>query len=258
MNHLGLNCLGKVRVDVPFVTVVTDMITIHPLWICPKVTRCIVPTETAGDFAARFGMPSEKIEVCGQPVGLKFTKILENKWAIRHKLNLELNRPTVLIMGGGEGMKRVFDIARTLAQTVPRVQLLIIAGRNKALKDKLEATAWEIPAQIYGFVDNVPELMKASDILITKAGPGTISEAFVAGLPTLIFGYIPGQEKSNVTYVQERQAGVYAETPEKIAQLVLRWTSSSNTTLQTMARNAAKLANPTASLRIASSVCKLI
>ncbi|MCA9975497.1 MAG: glycosyltransferase, partial [Anaerolineales bacterium] len=97
----------------------------------------------------------------------------------------------------------MYDIAREIAQRVPQAQLIVVAGRNKELKQRLENVAWEIPAHIFGFVHNMPELMGAADILITKGGPGTISEAFIAGLPVIISGYIPGQEAGNVQYVLE-------------------------------------------------------
>ncbi len=258
MNHLGLKWLRKARLDIPFVTVVTDMVTIHPLWICPRVTWCSVPTDAARTFAIKLGMRPTRVEVCGQPVGLKFATMSKDRPAIRQKLGLELSRRTVLLVGGGEGFGQVFEIARAVAQTAPQAQLLIVSGRNKDLKQKLENIAWEIPTRIYGFVDNMPELMAAADLLITKAGPGTISEAFVAGLPIIISGYIPGQEEGNVTYVQEHGAGVYTETPEKIAGLVLTWFDPANNTLQLMAQKAAGLARPNASLIIAKRICSLM
>jgi 1,2-diacylglycerol 3-beta-galactosyltransferase len=258
MNHLTLKWLARAKLDIPFVTVVTDMVTLHPLWIYPRVTCCIVPTEAARDFAIKHGMRPEKVEVCGQPVSLKFSTMPANKEKIREKLGLDLHRRAVLVIGGGEGSVRVFDIARAISQTAPQAQLMIVSGRNKALKEKLEAVKWEIPTKIYGFVNNMPELMRAADILVTKAGPGTISEAFIAGLPPIIFGYIPGQEQGNVTYVQQHEAGAYAETPAEIAQLVLSWMDPNNSILQQMAHNAAKLAKPKASLMIATKICSLI
>lgn len=258
LNHLVLRLLKKSNLDAPFVTVVTDLVTIHPLWICPEVTRCFVPTGAARDFALKLGMVPDKIEVCGQPVSLKFVAMPANKQKLRQKLGLDLTRRAVLIIGGGEGSGPVFSIARTISQQVPQAQLMIVSGRNKALKEKLEAVRWEIPTQVHGFVDNMPELMRAADILVTKAGPGTISEAFIAGLPPLIFGYIPGQEQGNVRYVLEHQAGAYAETPGKIAQMVSRWMDPHNSLLQQMAHNAASLARPDASLTIAQEICGLI
>lgn len=258
MNHLGLKWLRKLRLQIPFVTVVTDMVTIHPLWICPEVTHCMVPTELAREMAIRFGMAAHKVDVYGQPVGLKFMVMSTGKAAARRELGLDPQRRTVLVTGGGEGFGRVFDIARAIAATVPQAQLLVVAGRNRALQDKLETVPWEIPTRIYGFTEQMPELMKAADVLITKAGPGTLSEAFIAGLPPLISGYIPGQEKGNVTYVQEHQAGAYAETPAEIARLVAEWLEPDNPRLDEMADNAARLARPEASLKIAAKVCSLM
>ncbi len=258
MNHLGLNWLSKARLDIPLITVVTDLVTIHPMWICPRVDFCMVPTGAARERAIKLGLDPLKVAVCGQPVGLKFTTMSKDKPGLRQKLGLDLSRPTILLIGGGEGVGRLFEIARAIAQTVAQAQLLIVTGRNKALKQRLAEIAWEIPTRIFGFVENMPELMAVADLLITKAGPGTISEAFVAGLPLIIFGYIPGQEEGNVTYVQEHGAGVYAETPAKIAGLVLTWLAAPNDILRRMARQSASLAQPQASLTIAKKVCSLI
>lgn len=258
MNHLGLTWLRAAGLRVPFITIVTDLVTFHPAWICPEVTHCIVPTEPARQRAIRYGMPAEKLAVYGQPVSLKFAHLQGNKRTLRQQLGLEVDRSTVLIAGGGEGFGQVYDIVQQLAQTVPQAQLLIVTGRNHALKQKLEAASWTIPIHVYGFVDNMPELMRAADVLITKAGPGTISEAFIAGLPPVISGYIPGQETGNVTYVQEHGAGTYADTPTAIAQIVQAWLNPYNPVQYQMAENAARLARPQASLQIATDLCQYV
>ena len=258
MNHLGLEWVEKAQLDIPFVTVVTDMVTLHPYWICPDVTRCIVSTDPAYEHALRFGMPPEKLSIHGQPVDMKFSQLTGEKIVLREKLGLNTTQRTILLVGGGEGTGRVYDIARELAQSAPDAQLMIVAGRNQKLKSRLENTAWEIPTTVFGFVNNMPELMGAADVLITKAGPGTISEAFIAGLPPLLSGYIPGQEAGNVTYVQEHGAGTYAKKPQDIASIVREWLDPANQTLQQMKDNAARLARPTASLDIAADVCSLL
>jgi 1,2-diacylglycerol 3-beta-galactosyltransferase len=167
-------------------------------------------------------------------------------------------RPTVLLMGGGEGRGPVLEIARSLAQGVPQAQLLIVTGRNKRLKAKLEAIKWEIPTRVYGFVDNMPALMGAADLLLTKAGPGTLSEAFIAGLPVLIYGYLPGQEAGNVAYVRQHGAGAFADTPSEIMGLVQHWLNPAENSLEQMARNARGLARPDASAAIAQELCSLL
>jgi len=258
MNELGLRLMRQTNPDIPFVTVVTDMVNIHPFWIHPGVTFCMLPTEPARAMALKYGLPEEKLMVTGQPVGLKFTKRIGDKKYLRQMLGLDLKRPTILLVGGGEGHRRVFDIAQAVTRTVSEAQLLVIAGRNRLLKEKLDQVAWEIPTRVYGFVNNMPDLMGSADVLITKAGPGTISEAFVAGLPLILFDYIPGQEEGNVAYVQAHQAGVFAREAQQVAKLVAEWLEPDNMTLAQMAQNAAALARPEAALTIAKKVCDLI
>jgi 1,2-diacylglycerol 3-beta-galactosyltransferase len=115
-----------------------------------------------------------------------------------------------------------------------------------------------VPTHIYGFVDNMPELMAAADLLVTKAGPGAISEAFVAGLPLIIFDYIPGQESGNVAYVQSHGAGLYAPTAQAVAGLVRQCLNGDAGRLPELAHNAARLARPNAALEIAADICGLI
>ncbi len=62
----------------------------------------------------------------------------------------------------------------------------------------------------------MPDFMQASDVLVTKAGPGTISKSFIAGLPIIMYSRMPGQEDGNVTYVVDEGAGVWAPTPEEV------------------------------------------
>lgn len=258
-NHIPLRVLrNDLKTDVPYVTVVTDMVTAHPSWFCPQADYCTVPTEAARRRALRYGMSPERVEVVGQPVSLKFARGMQEQRHLRNKLGIDPGRATVLIVGGGEGVGPVYEIARAVAGHVPQAQLIIVAGRNVALKQKLDTTAWEIPTRIYGFVTNMPELMGASDVLITKAGPGTLSEAFIAGLPVIIYGFIHGQEAGNLGYVLENGAGAYAPSPEEIVALIREWLQAGNEGLRDMAANAAALASPEATLIIAQRLYHLL
>jgi 1,2-diacylglycerol 3-beta-galactosyltransferase len=258
-NHIPLRVLRKeLRVDIPFVTVVTDMVTVHPIWICPDVDYCIVPTEAARERALRFGMPPERLEVIGQPVSLKFAAGLGDKEALRRRLNLDLRRPCALIVGGGDGVGPIYEIARAIATTASNVQLIVVAGRNTTLRRELECTAWEIPTRVCGFVNNMPELMGASDLLITKAGPGTLAEAFIARLPVVVYGFIPGQEEGNVRYVQEHNAGAFTTDPASVAQVARDWLRPGNDEWRHMVDNAAALARPDAALVIAERLHDLL
>jgi 1,2-diacylglycerol 3-beta-galactosyltransferase len=252
LNHVSLRVLRKVlHTDVPYVTVVTDMVTAHPSWFCPQVDYCLVPTAAARQRGLRYRVPAGRVEIVGQPVGLKFAAGIGEKLELRRTLGLELERATVLVVGGGEGMGPVYETARCIAARLSSAQLIVVAGRNRVLRQMLEAAAWEIPTRIYGFVDNMPELMGASDVLVTKAGPGTLSEAFIAGLPVVISSFLPGQEEGNVGYVLKHEAGVFAPSPDQVAGVVAEWLQPGNDALERMARNAARLARPEAALNIA-------
>jgi 1,2-diacylglycerol 3-beta-galactosyltransferase len=258
-NHIPLRVLRKeLQVDVPFVTVVTDMVTVHPLWICPDVDYCTVPTEAAQARALRYGMPPDRLEVVGQPVSPKFAAGLGDKGDLRRKLNLAPERPCALIVGGGDGVGPIYETARAMNAQVPNVQLIVVAGRNMRLRRRLEDADWTIPTRVYGFVHNMPELMGASDLLITKAGPGTLAEAFIAGLPVVVYGFIPGQEEGNVRYVQEHNAGAFATDPVAVARIARDWLHPGNDEWRQVVANAAALARPNAALVIAERLHDLL
>ena len=105
------------------------------------------------------------------------------------------------------------------------VGLVIVCGRNQRLKAILESYKWENSVLIYGFTHAMPDFMRASDFIVTKAGPGTIAEALNAELPIILYSKLPGQEDGNVTFVQEEGAGVWAPTPPDVVRTLTRWIS---------------------------------
>jgi 1,2-diacylglycerol 3-beta-galactosyltransferase len=258
VNHVPLRVLRKTFArHVPFATVVTDMVSVHSAWFCSDVDYCTVPTEPAHQRALELGMPPDRVEVIGQPVDMDFAVPLSEPRDLRRRLGLEPDLPCALLVGGGDGMGPLYETARALAG-VPGAQLIVVTGRNTALKERLEQISWEIPTHIYGFVDNMPELMAASDLLVTKAGSCTLAEAFIAGLPVIIYSYIPGQEHGNVQYVLERQAGAHATTPAEIAQIAREWLQPGNETLAQVVANARALARPRAIQEIAQRLHSLL
>jgi 1,2-diacylglycerol 3-beta-galactosyltransferase len=120
-------------------------------------------------------------------------------------------------MGPLEQVARAIDRARLPAA------LMIIAGRNALLRERLESRSWSLPARVYGFVREMPDFMQAADVLITKAGPGTITEALNTGLPMILYSRLPGQEEGNVDYVTENGAGVWAPEPEAVVAVLQNW-----------------------------------
>jgi len=216
-----LRALGNDRP--PFVTVVTDLVTTHALWYHRRTDLCLVPTEEARRRALRFGLRPEQLSVVGLPVADRFCQPPGDQRALREKLGWPQDRLVVLLVGGGDGMGPLEKTARAIARAGLRTTLVIIAGRNQSLKARLDAISWPMPTYTYGFVREMPDFMRASDILLTKAGPGTISEALNAGLPMILYSRLPGQEDGNITYVEAEGAGIWAPTPDKIITALRRW-----------------------------------
>lgn len=216
-----LRALGKSRP--PFVTVVTDLVTTHALWYHPRADLCLVPTETAYRRALIFGMQPEQVRVVGLPVADRFCQPPGDCKALRERFGWPLDRSLVLLVGGGDGMGPLEKTACAIANNCASAALVIVTGRNQSLKARLESLHWPIPTYIYGFVREMPDFMRAADVLVTKAGPGTICEALIAGLPMILYSRLPGQEDGNVTYVADEGAGVWAPRPEQVIPALQNW-----------------------------------
>lgn len=221
MNGSVLRALGNQHPA--FVTMVTDLVTTHAFWYCRNVDLCLVPTAEAYQKALRFGLKPEQVCVTGLPVADRFCKPFEEKNALRSRYGWPEKRPLILLVGGGEGMGPLEEVAYAIAENCPTASLVVITGRNQRLRARLENRHWAIPAYIYGFVHEMPDFMRAADILVTKAGPGTISEAFIAGLPMVLYNRLPGQEDGNVTYVVSQGAGVWAPRKDAMVAAIKEW-----------------------------------
>ena len=222
-NSFALRALGNNRP--PFINVVTDMVTTHALWYDNRADLILVPTENARQRAIKYNMPPEKVRVVGLPVADRYCQPKGRKSVLRKKIGWPLGKPIVLMVGGGEGMGPLAKTAQAIDASGLNVGLVIVCGRNQSLKASLEARKWENPTLIYGFTRDMPNFMRASDFIVTKAGPGTIAEALNAELPIILYSKLPGQEDGNVTFVQEEGAGVWTPNPQDVVRALTRWIS---------------------------------
>jgi len=241
----------------PFLTVVTDLVTTPSFWYDPRVDYCFVPTESAYRRGLRLGMSPSQMQITGLPVNPHFINSMTTKEAARAEFSFDPHLPAVLLVAGGEGMGTSQKMVEALDAEPLEAQLVVICGRNEKLKTRLVNRVWKNRNHIFGFVSNhreMPRIMAASDIIVTKAGPSTISEAAIAGLPMIISDRIPGQETGNVRLVTENRAGVYLPKPEKVAERIREWLDEGPEMLQQRAANAKKIARPDAVWDIASAV----
>lgn len=162
------------------------------LTVFHSVDKCFVPSYALNQCAKDRGLKENQIAQHGLP-------IREGFWSAgavvsKEKLKLDPEIPNVLVVGGGDGMGGIVDIAKELggelASSQCHCQLTVVCGKNEKARQQLEEVEWGLPTQILGFVNNMDEWMRASDVLVTKAGPGTIAEASICGLPCMMFSFL--------------------------------------------------------------------
>ena len=208
---------------IPYLTVVTDLVSTHALWYDRRADLVVVPTEEARDKAVEYGIAEGNLRVIGLPVADRFSKSLDDRKAWRERMGWRVDLPVILLVGGGDGMGPLKRVAKAINEARLKATLVVICGRNAELKADLEKVDWKLPVHLYGFTTEMPQFMAASDMLVTKAGPGTISEAFISGLPLVLYARLPGQEDGNVSYVEKLRAGVWAPRPREVVDALRRW-----------------------------------
>jgi len=238
----------------PFVVVVTDLVSTHHMWYERRAERTLVPTAAALARGFEGGLTEQQLRLTGLPVHPDFIDRLTDQASARAALGLDQRLPAVLLVGGVDGMGPVYRTALAInARRLP-CQLLIIAGRNEALRRRLQAIAWQPPTQVYGFRHDMPVVLSATDILVTKAGPATISEACIVGRPLILYDAIPGQETGNVDWVVEHGIGVFTPDPREIGATLGAWLAEGPEGLQRRAQRARAQARPNAVFEIAAEI----
>eukprot|EP00927_Polykrikos_kofoidii_P048332 TRINITY_DN4258_c0_g1_i1.p1 TRINITY_DN4258_c0_g1~~TRINITY_DN4258_c0_g1_i1.p1 ORF type:complete len:643 (-),score=103.73 TRINITY_DN4258_c0_g1_i1:43-1971(-) len=260
---------GHLNPLVKWATVVTDLGAAHLSWFDPRADAVFVTTDTLKERAVKLRVPASRIHVCGLPVRKGFwDPVNEPKEEWRRRLDLappagfsDKEPLVVLLMGGGEGFGALEATAIAIGERLCQEslgQLVVACGRNEDIRETLSTHLWPSEAfapKVLGFVGNIDEYMSAADVLVTKAGPGSIAEASIRGLPCLLTSYLPGQEEANVTYVTESGWGEYVsdENPTSVADKLSEWLKDRQL-LDRMSRRATELARPHATLEIA---CRL-
>jgi 1,2-diacylglycerol 3-beta-galactosyltransferase len=262
---IPLRVLGSLKRKIPFVTVCTDLGGAHPTWFHPDADLTFVPTDLVRDVAMRCGLVPARLRQYGLPVRPAFWHEDRPKAEVKADLGLDPAVPTVLIVGGGDGVGGVAGIARAIAAAAgrvrsgaaaPPVQVVVVCGKNKRLQAELAAGKYPVPVCVQGFVKNMSDWMAASDVLVSKAGPGTIAEALIRGLPIVLSGFLPGQEAPNVQYVTDAGVGAFSRDPAVIAATVLQWLAEPEALAARSAR-ARRLGRPNATYEIVREIATL-
>jgi 1,2-diacylglycerol 3-beta-galactosyltransferase len=251
LNHVAHQAIRKGGRARALMTVITDLVDFHRGWTFSQADLVIAPTERARKVALRRRVPPDRVKLLGLPVDLRFRPPAPGeKQALRRRFGVEEQRFTILIMGGAAGVGHLAAQVRELAMDRHPWQLVVVCGRNEKLRRRLLEMDAATPMLVLGFVDYMPDLMRACDLVVTKAGPGAIAESLATGLPLVLTGFLPGQESPNVDFVVESGIGAFAPKEPELLEEV-RVLAEGGPTWREMSRKAADLARPYASTDIA-------
>lgn len=194
------------------VGIITDY-TIHPYWeTVMTLDYCIIANERLRYRAVKKGIPTEKIKALGIPINPKFL-IPVSKEQAREDLGLPMDKKIMLIMGGGLGLGFDVENIDKILSSINDAHIMIVCGKSKKMYHRLQSYNEKTHSDrlhIYGYVDNIHIMMSAADILISKPGGVSISEAFAKRLPMVIINPLAGQEERNAEFMMNCGLAMFA------------------------------------------------
>lgn len=214
-----------VRPGAPYVTILTDLADYPPaFWIERQPQFFICGTEKARQQALGMGHPAERVfRVSGMILNPRFYETLElDVAAERERLGLEPGLATGLVLFGGYGSDAMETVLERVDRSGLEVQLILIAGRNEALRQRLERRRTRIRKHVIGFTAEVPKWMRLADFFIGKPGPGSISEAIHCRLPVITVrnAWTLPQERYNADWLREQGLGIVLDSFRKVDDAV--------------------------------------
>ncbi len=237
----------------PVVGIVTDFV-VHPFWIHRNIDKYAVGTQAMRQTLVSRGVVPNRVVVTGIPIDHRFAQVASKRRARLH-IGVAPGVTTLLLMGGGLGIGPLENALVAIDRLQHHVQTVVVVGKNKSLEKRLTEVARRLRhrVKVTGFVANVYDYMQAADILVSKPGGLTSSEALVTELPIIMLRPLPGQEERNTRYLEERGVGIRVERSRELTQ-ALACLLESPSALEKMRRNARALAHPDAAQSVASII----
>ncbi|HTZ24608.1 MAG TPA: glycosyltransferase [Streptosporangiaceae bacterium] len=238
----------------PVVTVVTDLARMHTAWRHARADAIIAPPHPGRGGWIAAGLPVTR-EFWGGPLCDGERAILRRSLGLREKTFL------VLVTGGGEGSGGIAARTAAILRRFPDVDVVTVCGRNKRLKRRLDRLAASPGSgerlTVTGFTRHMADWLRACDLVVTKAGPGTIAEATCCGAPLLLTSHLPGQETGNAEIVTRAGAGRRARSVRRLLAEVDGLRADRERT-HAMRAASARLGQPAAAADIAAVIARLV
>lgn len=226
-NRSMFQAFARANPGAPYVTILTDVADFPPdFWIDRQAQWVICGSDKAVRQARKIGIREQRIRrASGLIVDPKFYAAAAAVWdraGERKKLGLAPDRPTGLVLFGGEGSAQIPKIVAAIDDSELSTQLIVVCGRNTRAEADVRAMKPRIPVFVDGFTKEIARYMGVSDYLIGKPGPGCLSEAFLMRLPVIVErnAWTMPQERYNTDWVKELDAGVVIRSFSKVADAV--------------------------------------
>ena len=199
---------SKKEINIPLICIMTDYAP-HKAWISDKVDAYIVANDDMVTKMIAEGVDSRCIYPYGIPVDEVFFEEKEKQLVIE-ELGLDKNLPTILMMAGSFGVSNVFDVYENIIDIDLDFQIILVTGRNQKLYNHFEEVIGDTTknTKLIYFTEEINKFMQASDIIITKPGGLTVTEALACNIPMAVFNAIPGQEEENADFLLKHNMAV--------------------------------------------------
>jgi processive 1,2-diacylglycerol beta-glucosyltransferase len=236
--------------NAPMLAVQTDFQT-EPPWAQPEIDFYCVGSEEARSQLIAWGISPRRISVCGVPIDRAFA-LPHDKPEILRSLGLAADRPVILVMAGGMGPAPLDEVVLSLERCGLPLQVIAVAGHDAEMRTRLKSLRGKVSLDLrtLGWIENVAELMAVADLLVTKPGGLSTSEALATGLPMVLTHPIPGPEECHARHLVEHGVALHARSSQEIPQLVLPLLRNTEKRAE-MARRAKELARPDAACAVA-------
>ncbi|QQS45638.1 MAG: hypothetical protein IPM66_17125 [Acidobacteriota bacterium] len=247
---------------IPLVTVVTDpCYGFWRGWACEEVSLYLVATEEARQQLLDYGVPAEKIKICGIPIHPKFQfRNEEDRISAREELGLDPEKFTVFINAGwvgGGNIPGIFEEMINKGEEIRETQAIFLAGRNQLLERQASEMARRSPfqARVIGYTNDMERLMSAADVMVSKLGGLTTFEALASHLPIIADTTTPPmpQESQTARLVSHNHAGVLLKRPAEVVPIIRRLLNDPDEH-SAMKLAAARIAIPDATRRIVNEL----
>ncbi|MBC5630102.1 glycosyltransferase [Clostridium sp. NSJ-6] len=211
---------SKELVNIPLVCIMTDYAP-HKTWVNQQVDAYIVSNDDMVKEMSNIGIKEEVIYPYGIPIEQVFFE-KKDKDLVLDELELNPNLPTILMMAGSFGVTNVFKIYEDIININRDFQVIVITGKNQKLYDEFAKVInkSEKQTKLIYFTDEVNKFMQAADIIITKPGGLTITEALASNIPMAIFDAIPGQEEENADFLINHNMAIKLEKGQSCDKLI--------------------------------------